>query len=89
MSDSIPSWPDITVFGADWCGDCRRSKQFLEAHDVPYTYRDVEEEDLAELVIELNERSGHGPRRRLPTITIDDEILSVPSNEELGKRLGL
>jgi len=28
----------ITVYGADWCSDCTRSKGYLDAHQVPYTY---------------------------------------------------
>lgn len=82
-------WPDIIVFGADWCGDCRRTQQLLDAHKIPYTYHDVEAEDLGELVIDMNEKAGFGPRRRLPTLTIDGDVLSVPSNQELSARLGI
>jgi mycoredoxin len=32
----------ITVYGADWCSDCTRSKGYLDAHQVPYTYVDVD-----------------------------------------------
>jgi len=83
------TWPEIIMFGADWCGDCRRTKQLLDAHDIPYTYHDVEEENLGELVIEMNDKAGFGPRRRLPTLTVDGEVLSVPSNPELSARLGI
>ncbi|KGJ75398.1 glutaredoxin [Cryobacterium roopkundense] len=32
----------ITMFGAQWCGDCRRSKKLLDALGVDYDYVDLE-----------------------------------------------
>ena len=37
----------ITMYGADWCGDCRRSKGYLTAHGVPFTYVDVDADAAA------------------------------------------
>ena len=36
------SFDKITMFGASWCGDCRRSKALLDRLDVDYDYVDVE-----------------------------------------------
>jgi len=36
MSDTI------TMYGADWCGDCRWSKRLLDGMGVDYDYIDVE-----------------------------------------------
>lgn len=36
--------PEITVYGAYWCADCRRSKQFLGEHQIPYNWADIERE---------------------------------------------
>ncbi len=45
----------ITVYGAHWCPDCRRSKQFLGEHQIPYQWVDIEEDSQAEqFVIEKN-----------------------------------
>ena len=46
---------DITMYGAEWCGDCRRSKRFLDSNNVKYNYIDVEA-DAAECYkfIEIN-----------------------------------
>ena len=44
MAESAPA---LTVFGADWCSDCRRSKRLLDRLAVPYLYRDLEEEPAA------------------------------------------
>lgn len=78
--------PQITVYGAFWCPDCHRSKQFLGEHQIPYRWVDIEEnKEGEEFVIEAN--SG---RRRIPTIAFDDgSILSNPSNAELAEKLGL
>jgi glutaredoxin len=38
----MSSHPEITMYGADWCGDCRRSKRLLEELDVQITHVDVE-----------------------------------------------
>ena len=56
--------PDIIVYGAHWCPDCRRSKQFLGEHQIPYTWVDIEEDPAAEqLVIDKNRG-----KRIVPTI---------------------
>ena len=33
---------EIEFFGADWCGDCRRSKKLLDTLGVAYDHFDVE-----------------------------------------------
>ncbi|MGH7697951.1 MAG: glutaredoxin family protein, partial [Candidatus Dormibacteria bacterium] len=32
----------LTVYGAPWCPDCKRSKQFLAEHRVPYQFVDID-----------------------------------------------
>jgi thioredoxin reductase (NADPH) len=78
--------PEITVYGAFWCPDCHRSKQFLGEHQIPYGWVDIEEDAEGErFVIEANEG-----KRRIPTITFGDgSILTDPSNAELAAKLGL
>ncbi len=78
--------PKITVYGAFWCPDCHRSKQFLGEHQVPYNWIDIEEDEAGEsFVIEAN-----AGKRRIPTIDFGDgAILSAPSNAELAEKLGL
>ena len=38
----MSSHPEITMYGADWCGDCRRSKALLNATGVEFDMKDVE-----------------------------------------------
>ncbi len=77
---------NIRVYGAHWCPDCRRSKQFLGEHQIPYTWIDIEEDSEAEkFVIETNQG-----KRIIPTIVFDDgEFLVEPTNAQLAAKLGL
>ncbi len=78
--------PTLTIYGAYWCPDCRRSKQFLGEHQIPYRWVDIEQEPEGErLVIEKN-----GGKRIIPTIVFDDgSFLTEPSNAQLAVKLGL
>ena len=78
--------PEITVYGAYWCPDCRRAKQFLGEHQVPYRWVDIEEDPAGEAqVLAVN----HG-RRTIPTIQFGDgSVLAEPSNAQLAAQLGL
>lgn len=77
---------DITVFGAHWCPDCRRSKQFLGEHQIPYRWKDIEDDKAAErFVIEKN-----NGKRIIPTIVFEDgSFLVEPTNAQLADKLGL
>jgi thioredoxin reductase (NADPH) len=81
-----PSQPAITIYGAYWCPDCRRAKQFLGEHQIPYGWIDIEQDPAAEqLVIEKN-----AGKRIIPTIIFDDgTVLVEPSNADLAAKLGL
>lgn len=80
------SRPDITLYGAHWCPDCHRSKQFLGEHQVPYRWVDIEENpDGERFVLEANDG-----KRRIPTLAFGDgSVLSNPSNAELADKLGM
>jgi thioredoxin reductase (NADPH) len=78
--------PSITVYGAHWCPDCRRSKQFLGEHQIPYRWIDIEQDkDGEQYVIQKN-----NGKRIIPTIEFaDHSILVEPSNAELAAKLSL
>lgn len=78
--------PEITVYGAHWCPDCRRSKQFLGEHQIPYNWIDIEQDKEAEqFVIEKN-----NGKRIIPTILFgDSSFLVEPTNAELAAKLKL
>lgn len=74
---------DITMYGADWCRDCVRSKALLDKHGVNYEYVDLlevpEAADVAQSI------SG---RTNIPVIQFSDgSHLVEPSDAELLKKL--
>jgi len=75
---------EITMYGAEWCGDCRRSKKFLDANNVKYNYIDVETDASAsDKVIEIN-----GGMRSIPVILFADGThLTEPSDPALKEKL--
>jgi glutaredoxin-like protein len=75
---------DITMYGADWCGDCRRSKRLLEELDVQVNYIDVEvDESAAAKVREIN-----GGAQSIPVLVFSDGThLTEPSDNDLKAKL--
>jgi len=73
----------VTMYGAEWCGDCRRSKRFLDQNNVTYTYVDIEHDDAGkEKAIQI---SG---KQSIPVITFpDNSYLVEPSDNDLKKKL--
>lgn len=78
----------VTVYGADWCGDTRRTLRDLDRAGVGYDYIDIENDKDAETkVIEFNRG-----KRRIPLVEIASDNgepvrLSVPDGSELEKAL--
>ncbi|MEW6186884.1 MAG: FAD-dependent oxidoreductase [Thermodesulfobacteriota bacterium] len=76
----------IRVYGAHWCPDCRRCKQLLGEHQIPFQSIDIEKDSEAEKFV-LEKNQG---KRLIPLIVFpDDSFLVDPSNAELAARLGL
>jgi mycoredoxin len=73
----------VTMYGAEWCGDCRRSKKFLDTNQVNYTYVDVEHDEVGKgKAIEI---SGN---KSIPVIAFSDGTHMVePSDNDLKKKL--
>ena len=78
----------ITVYGADWCGDTVRTLRHLDRKGVSYEYVDVDEDSDGERkVIEFNKG-----KRRIPMVEIASDggeptRLSVPSEREVDVAL--
>ncbi|WP_435300643.1 glutaredoxin family protein [Timonella sp. A28] len=74
----------ITMYGADWCGDCRRAKGVFDREGVEYTYVDLVAQPDAAVIAE--EISG---RKNIPVVVFPDGTHMVePSNNELLAKLG-
>ncbi len=73
----------VKVYGADWCGDTQRSLGHLDTLGVAYDYVDVEQDAQAAAWV----KEQNDGKERKPTIKIGEQVLSVPSNQELESAL--
>ena len=77
---------DVTVYGAPWCPDCKRSKKFLAEHRVPYVWVDIDQDPAA---LEFVEREQNGGRTIPMIVFPDGSRLLEPGDDELARKLGL
>jgi mycoredoxin len=78
-----PTPDSITMFGAEWCRDCRRTKKQLDGLGVTYTYIDLEADPAAADV--AREISG---RTSIPVVVYPDATHHVePSNADVESKL--
>jgi mycoredoxin len=74
---------EIVMYGAGWCGDCRRAQRLLDGRGIAYRYIDVEHDTSA----------GEDARRiggstRIPVILLPDgSVLVEPTDPELAAKL--
>jgi mycoredoxin len=73
----------ILMYGADWCGDCRRAQRLLDGRGVAYRYVDVENDvDARETARRL------GQSTKIPVIVMPDgSVLVEPTDPELVAKL--
>lgn len=86
MSDLYNLTPSrIVMYTTAWCSDCRRTKAFLEANQIPHLQVQLEGDlDATQFVAEIN-RGYHS----VPTLIFPDgSILVEPSLEELKAKFG-
>ena len=70
---------ELTMYGADWCGDCRRAKRHLDAAGVTYRWVDLTQDPVAKAML----KAAGLPA--IPVIaTTHGGILMEPSNGELA-----
>ena len=74
----------VIVYATDWCPDCRRAKRFLDRHNIPYQWVNIDHDKEAEqLVIKTNQGM-----RSVPTIICSDgTVLVEPSDQQLAQVL--
>lgn len=75
---------EITLYGAQWCGDCRRSQRLLKELGVEYDYINIEEvPGAADKIVEIN-----GGAQSIPVVIFSDGThLTEPSDPDLRKKL--
>ncbi|TAM66113.1 MAG: glutaredoxin family protein [Microbacteriaceae bacterium] len=82
-SASSETFDRITMFGAPWCSDCRRSKGLLDGLSIDYDYVDLETvEDGAERARAISGRTS------IPVIVFPDNTHFVePTDAQLRGKL--
>ena len=73
----------IKVYGADWCGDTKRTLKYLDNLNINYEYIDVEKDVSASEWV----KSQNEGKERKPTLLVGSRVLSVPSEDELKAAL--
>ena len=81
--DLFPANDGITVYGADWCGDCRRTKRWLEASGTPYTWIDRDADPV------LRARLAEAGYLAIPVVVVPGgTILVEPTDAQLADAVG-
>ena len=80
---------DITMYGADWCGDCRRDEKFFVDNNIEFQKFDLELDENEHFVESEVLRRNNG-KKSIPVIVFDDDShLTEPTNAQLAEKLGL
>ncbi|WP_157000669.1 glutaredoxin family protein [Agromyces laixinhei] len=73
----------VTMYGAEWCSDCRRSKALLDRRGVEYDYVDLE--TVADGADRAKAISG---RTQIPVVVFPDGThFTEPTDSELSEKL--
>jgi mycoredoxin len=76
----------IVLYGTSWCGDTRRTRNFLEQNQISYQWVDIDVDAEGRRFVEDTNKGF----RSVPTIVFQDgSILVEPSTQELTNKLGL
>ncbi len=76
----------LIIYLTEWCGDCRRTLNFLKRYQVPYISINIDHNREGEKFVCQHNRGN----RSVPTLVLPDgSILVEPSDQELARKLGL
>ncbi|MCL5113243.1 MAG: thioredoxin domain-containing protein [Patescibacteria group bacterium] len=75
---------NITLYGANWCPDCKRSRTLLDSLKIKYDYIDIDTDKVAaDTLVKLN-----NGMKKIPTIIFSDNSKIVePSDQDLVAKL--
>jgi len=76
----------IRIYGVEWCGDCIRTRRFLNKNEIEYQWINIDRDKAGEqIVMTLN-----NGMRSVPTIIFGDgSKLVEPSTTTLAEKLGI
>ncbi|MGH8069159.1 MAG: glutaredoxin family protein [Candidatus Entotheonellia bacterium] len=69
----------VEVHGADWCEDTQRTRQYLDSQGIAYEYINMDQDTRASAWV----KQQNDGKERKPTVKIGEQILAVPSDQEL------
>jgi glutaredoxin len=82
MTDMTEPAP-LTMYGAAWCGDCRRTKTLLDSRGVDYVYVDLEADPAR-----ADDARAISGRTNIPVVLLPDGTHFVePTDAELAAAL--
>jgi mycoredoxin len=77
--EALPATDVVTMYGADWCGDCRRTKRWLVASGIEWAWID---RDADPAVRSMLADAGYFA---IPVVVLPGGgVLVEPSNEALA-----
>ena len=80
----------VKLYALSTCGWCKKTKRFLDDHNVNYEYEYVDLLTGAEKARVMAEVDRWNPRRTFPTVVVDDNEVVVGFKEDsLREVLGL
>ncbi len=70
---------DVVVYGADWCSLTQNALTHLKGKGVDYEYINIDKDrEAAKWVADQNDG-----KEKKPTLKVQDEVLTTPTNHEL------
>jgi glutaredoxin-like protein len=82
----MPESMRIKMYGTNWCGDCRRARQFFADNKIDFDWIDIDQDQDARRYVE----SVNNGNRSVPTILFPDgSIIVEPSHSQLITKMGL
>ena len=73
----------IVMYGAEWCGDCRRARRYFETNDIPFDYIDLTVVDDA-----ADKAKAISGRTNIPVVVFPDGTHQVePTDADLSAKL--
>ena len=80
----------VKLYALSTCGWCKKTRRFLDAHDLDYEVEYVDLLSGAEKARCMAELERWNPRRTFPTVVVDDKEVVVGFKEKhLREVLGL
>lgn len=81
----VSDTPRVIMYCRTWCGDCRRAREWLDAHEIPYVEMDVESDPEARQAA----ASHNEGRLHTPTFEIGEGVCVDFDPERLRELLGM